>query len=99
PLIQKGPSSFGEGPSFSASALVFDLVFRQVGPEGFVEALDETLGIVVDEIVKIGFEVGLKNILAVLGENETEFFVGLHMQDDDLSFVLVLVAQSECQAS
>ena len=81
------------------SALVLDFVFGQVGAEGFVEALDEAFGIVVDEIVEIGFEVGLEDVLAVLGEDEAELLIGLDVDDRDLGFVVVFLAQREGEAA
>ena len=58
PALRDRPFFFGWAGDWSASrsAFVFDFVFRQVGAQGFVEALDEALGIVIDEIVEIGFE-------------------------------------------
>jgi hypothetical protein len=53
-----------------ARLAVLDFVFRQIRAQGFVEALDEALGIVIDEIVEIGFEIGLEHVFAVLGEDE-----------------------------
>src|SRR5262245_31278443 len=61
----------------SELAFVLDFVLRKVGAERFVEAFYEAGRVVVDEIVEVGFEIGLEDVFAIFGEDEAEFFVGL----------------------
>jgi hypothetical protein len=81
------------------SALVLDLVLGQVGAEGFVKALDEAGWIVVDEVVEIGFQIGLEHVFAVLGEDEAEFLVGVDVDHRDLGFVVILFGQRKGEAA
>src|SRR5262245_37597511 len=69
----------------------FDFEFRQVGAERFVEAPDEAIDFVVDEIVEIAVLIGFKHELALVGVDEAQHFLARHVRHGDGGFVFIVV--------